>query len=100
MKLLREIIGRHLINGKVFEVISRSPKTIVVDADSEQVFVYQTGENGAVGISAVWSIRKGKDFRPFIDDSRDAAVIKILRNGKVESRLSMITEVKIKRRVA
>ena len=45
MKLLREIIGRHLINGKVFEVISRSPKTIVVDADSEQVFVYQTGEN-------------------------------------------------------
>ena len=66
MKLLREIIGRHLINGKVFEVISRSPKTIVVDADSEQVFVYQTGENG----------------------------------GKVESRLSMIPEVKIKRRVA
>lgn len=95
---LTEIVQRHMRVSDVTAAIKQK-KTIVVDAPSQIVLVYQEGEEGAVGVCAAWRVRQGLDFRPFIDDS-DAAVIKVMENGYLERRLCRIPEVKKKRRAA
>ncbi len=99
MNEIIEIMARHLRLSEASATIAKAEKSIVVDAPTDTVLVYQTGEDGSVGVSAVWKVREGRKFHPFIDDS-NPAVMKVMKNGRIERKLRRIPEVKLKRRIA